>query len=356
MTETLTEIPYLRNIGLIVTYKCQVACPHCIIEAGPHRKEETLLDDALSWIEQIANYRHGFIKVLSLTGGEPFYDIKKIAAISSYGEENGLFVSAVTNAFWASTAKKAVNTLKSVPSIKMMAISADVYHQKEIPFERVKNAIKAAQKLDIPFQIGVCTENKEDEEYNKIIQKLEDITEPDNIKTAITFPVGRATAINAPKYATSFDPPISACSSGSSPIIFPNGNVIGCIGPVIDIKCTHPLLLGNIKKQSLEEVLDESEINPIYHAIRIWGPRKFISLAKEAGLTQYLPKEYVKDSICHACYSLLSNSEIRRFLQALGHDPEFRRKVAYARLYYLRENRMFELIKNELLKQSPNSV
>jgi MoaA/NifB/PqqE/SkfB family radical SAM enzyme len=355
MSENLPEMPYLRNIGLIVTYKCQVACPHCIIEAGPNRKEETELEDAFDWIKQIANYRNGYIKVLSLTGGEPFYDVKKLAMLSAFGEENGLLVSAVTNAFWALTPKKAVNTLKSVPSIKMMAISADTYHQEEIPFERVKNAIAAAKKLEIPFQIGVCTENQEDKEYKQIVQKLEAITESDKIKTAITFPVGRALKTSKYKYVTSVNPPISACSAGSSPIIFPNGNIIGCIGPVINIKSTHPLLLGNLKKRSLKEILDDSEINPIYHAIRIWGPIKLISLAAEAGLTRHLPKKYVKDSICHACYALLSNDNIITFLQTLAHDPDFKRKVAYARLYYLGENRMFELMKNELLEQNVNA-
>ncbi|HDQ05209.1 MAG TPA: radical SAM protein [Candidatus Bathyarchaeota archaeon] len=87
MSENLPEMPYLRNIGMVVTYKCQVACPHCIIEAGPHRKEEVKLDDASKWIEQIANYRNGYIKVLSLTGGEPFYDLNKLAALSSFGEK-----------------------------------------------------------------------------------------------------------------------------------------------------------------------------------------------------------------------------------------------------------------------------
>ena len=352
----LPEMPYLRNIGLIVTYKCQVACPHCILEAGPNRKEQIQLNEAFNWIEQIANYRNGYIKVLSLTGGEPFYNLKKLATISSFGEQHGLLVSAVTNAFWASSPKKAVNTLKDLPSIKMMAISADAYHQKEIPFTRVKNAIHAAKKLDIPFQIGVCTENQQDKEYQKIVHKLKKIVEPDQIKTAITFPVGRALNMHNTNYVTSRDPPISACSAGSSPIIFPNGNIIGCIGPVIDIKYDHPLLLGNLRKLSLKMILDNSEINPIYHAIRIWGPKKLISLAHDAGLTKYLPKEYIKDSICHACHSLMSNNKIREFLHSLADKPEFKRKVAYARLYYLREARMFELMRDELNNQSPELI
>jgi len=349
MSENLPEMPYLRNIGLIVTYKCQVACPHCIIEAGPNRKEQLKIKDAQDWINQIANYRDGYIKVLSLTGGEPFYDIDNLQKISSFGEEKGLIVSAVTNAFWATTLETAIKTLKKLPSIKMLAISADAYHQEQIPFERVENAVNAAKELEIPFQIAVCTENQNDEEYLKVIKKLENVTESDKIKTAITFSVGRAKKIGTSKYITSSDPPFSACSAGSSPIVFPNGNVIGCIGPVIKIKDDHPLLLGNLNEKSLRKILDDSEINPIYHSIRIWGPRKLITLANEAGLTKYLPKKYVKDSICHACYSLVSNSRIRSFLQALSHDSEFKRKVAYARLYYLRENRMFELMKEELL-------
>ena len=351
MSENLPEMPYLRNIGLIVTYKCQVACPHCIIEAGPDRKEETRLDDAFNWMNQIADYRNGYIKVLSLTGGEPFYDIEKLKALSSFGEQKGLLVSAVTNAFWALTPQKATKILKELPSIKMLAISADVYHQKNIPFQRVKNAIRAAKKLDVPFQIGVCTENQDDSGYQNMIKKLQKITQPDKIKTAIVFPVGRALNITNPKYVTSDEPPISACSAGSAPIIFPNGNILGCIGPVIDIKFANPLLLGNLNNTSLEEILNRSEINPIYHAIRIWGPKKIISMIKEAGLGKNLPTKYIKDSICYACYSLMANTEIGKFLESLANEPEFIRKVAYARLYYLRENRMFELMKGDLLKQ-----
>jgi len=356
MSEELPEMPFLRNIGLIVTYKCQVACPHCIIEAGPNRKEEIQLKDAFDWIEQIAKYRKGYIKVLSLTGGEPFYDIKKLKQLSTFGKDSGLLVSAVTNAFWASTAKEAVKTLEELPAITMLAISADVYHQSQIPFKRVKNAVDAAKKLGIPFQIGVCTENQQDKEYKKTVKKLKEIVRPDQIKTAITFPVGRALKLNETKYETSSEPPISACSAGNSPIIFPNGNVVGCIGPVIDIKNEHPLLLGNLRNSSLNTILDNSETNSIFHAIRIWGPKKLVSLIHEAGLQKHLPKKYIQNSICYACHSLMSNKAIKNFLFNLNEDFEFKRKVAYARLYYLRESRMYELLKTQLTKYESELV
>ena len=67
-------------------------------------------------------------------------------------------------------------------------------------------------------------------------------------------------------------------------------------------------------------------------------------MKSEAGLSQYLPEIYIKDSVCHACYDLMSNNHIVEFFAELADDFEFRRKVAYARVYYLKETRMVELM------------
>ena len=88
----------------------------------------------------------------------------------------------------------------------------------------------------------------------------------------------------------------------------------------------------------------------------MWGSKKLVTIAQEAGLTQYLPKKFIQDSICYACHSLMSNKKIKEFLYTLAEKPEFRRKVAYARLYYLRESRMYELMKDELNKYSPELI
>jgi organic radical activating enzyme len=345
MDDNLPEMPFLRNIGFVMTYKCQVSCPHCIINAGPHRKEEMSLADAFDWIRQISAYRNSYIKVLSLTGGEPFYNFENLKKISSFGEEQDLLVSVVTNAFWASTIDQAVKVLKELPAIKMLAISTDAYHQESIPFEKVKNAVYATKVCDIPYNIAVCTENEEEKEYKKILSMLYEITEPETVTTAVTFPAGRALErLGTLKHHTTEEPPKSACSAGSSPMVFPSGKVIACIGPVIDIDIPHPLMLGNLRDRCLDEILDDAELNPILHAIRIWGPRKLISILRESGLVEHLPDVYVKDSVCNACYNLMSNSKITEFLTQLAKDSEFAQKVAYGRAYYLNETRMAELL------------
>ena len=102
--------------------------------------------------------------------------------------------------------------------------------------------------------------------------------------------------------------------------------------------------MGNLRENSLHEILDNAELNAILHTIRIWGPRKLISLIEERGLIEYLPDRYIKDSVCNACYSLMSNVNIVNFLKQLAEDLEFIQKVAYARVYYLNETKMLELI------------
>lgn len=338
------ELPFLSNIGFMLTYKCTVACPHCIVEAGPHRKEEMDLEQCLAWIKQASAYRNEHIKGLALTGGEPFYNVENLTQISAYGKALGFIVSVVTNAFWASTKDEALNILSQLPAVQMISISTDVYHQKSIPFDYIKNAIGAAQELGRLYNIAVCTDNEEDQQYKKIIGDLKAIGENDRIRVSITFPVGRAQkkAYHF-SYRTESEPTASACSMASSPIIFPNGNVIACIGPLLTLPPTHPMFLGNVQQEILPEILDRSELNLVLHTIRVWGPHKLVSLLRQNGLDALLPKEYICDCICDVCFKLLSDKKIVEALKEILQDKQIKETIAYARLYYLNETTMAEL-------------
>ncbi|MGD8718182.1 MAG: radical SAM protein [Candidatus Zixiibacteriota bacterium] len=338
------ELPFLKNVGLVVTYRCQVACPHCIIEAGPHRTEEMRLNDAFSWTRQIADYRGGHTQILSLTGGEPFYDLELLREISAFADARGLLVTVVTNGFWAESAGAALGVLRGVPAVRAMALSTDEYHQIHIPLDRIKNAVFAARECGVPFNVNVCTPDPKAPAFLAIRDELLGFVDADDLNTTVTFPVGRAgRELPDLSYETSADVPRSACSVGGSPIIFPNGDVIACIGPVITLRPPHPLWLGNVRERPLDEILDAAEENAVLHAIRVWGPRRLVAEVQAAGLGGYLPEEYVSNSICHLCHYLMSHERIRAFLEELTADADFVEDVAYARIHYLDEYRMVEL-------------
>jgi len=332
------EIGFLTNMGLMMTYRCQIACRHCVVEAGPHRTEEVDLAEARGWVAQMAAYRKGRVQMLSLTGGEPFYTANKLAEISDFAANLGLVVSVVTNAYWATSPDASLQTLRSLRGICMIGISADPHHQRVIPFDRVVNAIGAAESCGIPHRVLVATESETDPDYLSFLDGLKRFTSEDTITTVITFYAGRALVkIDANRYQWTQEPCPWACTAVGAPIMFPDGRVIACIGPLIELRARHSLVLGNLREEPLAAILDRAENNSVLHAIRVWGPRKLVEKLRESPIASELPRAYVRGSTCDVCYKLFSNPTISAHLERLNDDAGFKRYVAYGRTYYLND-------------------
>jgi pyruvate-formate lyase-activating enzyme len=338
------ELPFLNTIGFMLTYKCPISCPHCIAECGPHRKEEMSLIDCMYWIDEARAYKGTNIQGLALTGGEPFYNTEKLAHISYFARKRNFVVSVVTNAFWATTRSRALRILQDLPSIQMISISTDVYHQQFIPFTYIANAIWAAKQTHKLFLISVCTENLNDQDYLRILDDLRDIGVENRVRTVIAYPAGRGKNLQGDgRYESAKDPMKVACSTASSPIVFPDGKVCACIGPVLTLKEKHPLVLGDLRKQSMQNILNNAEMNPILQVIRIWGPGKLISLFEKYGYGDRLPETFLANTACDICYKLMSQPDLVKILQnIIEKDDELRLEIAYARVYYLEETKMVE--------------
>jgi organic radical activating enzyme len=337
------EGSFLKNVGFMLTYKCNICCPHCIVEAGPHRKEVIDLTEACDWIKQAREYRGGYILALALTGGEPFYDMGLLKKIAEYASSLGFIVSAVTNAYWATTPQIAEKTLEEVPAIQVLSFSTDPYHIKSVPFKNIENAIRASKKLGRLYAISVCTDNEQNPQYKQIITSLNAMGEEANTKTALTIPVGRAQ-----KYATHLrfeytqTPSEGACTAANYPVIFPDGTVLACNGPAIGIQQPHPLYLGNLRQEKLQTILGRAETNSYVHIIRMWGPRKLAQLLTERGQEHLLPDQFIKGSQCDTCYKLFTDKEIINALNTILQDKKIIDLIAYGRLYYFNEATMLQ--------------
>jgi organic radical activating enzyme len=345
MIENQTDdVPFLSNVGIMMTYKCTIACPHCIVQAGPSRTEEMALESTLAWLDQIKAYRNGFVCGISLTGGEPFYNLEHLIKVADYSRKLGFITTVVSNAYWATSKQVALSVLSKCDSIQMISISTDLSHQKFIPLEYVKNAIWAAKKLKKLYNIAVATESENSPEYLNLVDDILDFADVDSINTSIILPVGRAEKeIDPNLFNYSSTPGESACPMASFPIIFPNGKVIACIGPPITLPKTNPLYLGNLNDETLSDIFDRAEKNYILHAIRTYGPKVLVNLLQKAGYEHLLPKRYIEEAICDVCYKLLSNNEINDVLHKLiENDSDFKLKVEYGRLYHMNESEMIQ--------------
>ena len=336
-------LPFLSTLSFMLTYKCPISCPHCIVDAGPKRKEKMALGSVLGWIEEAAAYRNGSIKAIALTGGEPFYDLEFLRLVSNYAFDARFAVSATTNAYWATSLEQALDTLKLLPAIQTVSVSTDVYHQQFITIDHISNAIRAAEALGRKFNVAVSTDNEEDERYRSIMDRLRRIVEPENVRTTVTFPAGRAKKhTHALHYRTTHEPASSPCSMSNAPVVFPNGRVMACIGPIQTLSASCPMNLGNLRCESLAGILDRAETNPLLHLVRVWGPHKMISVLKAYGYENLMPTTYICNSHCDICFKLLSDSHIARLLRNILNEPENRAILAYARMHHLHEPDMIQ--------------
>lgn len=345
----VNEFPFLCNVGLLLTYKCTIACAHCIVQAGPDRKEEMPLKSAIKWLDEIKDYGDNRILAVSLTGGEPFYNLDHLIQIADHANSLDLAVSVVSNAFWATSKEEAKRILAMCSSIRMISVSTDIPHQKSIPFENVKNAIWAAKKLGMLYRIAVTTENLASPEYLELMDEILEITDIEFVSPTITLPIGRAERFrNNENYKFVKEPPASACSMASFPIIMPNGDIIACIGPPIAMPRNNPLYLGNLYENSLKTILDKAELNHLLHAIRTFGPKELIALLQKHNYHHLLPKQYIGGAICDICHKLFSNQGISELLSDLvKQDAEFRKKTELGRYFYLGESQMLERITSD---------
>ncbi len=296
------------------------------------------LEEALDWILQVSSYRNNYILSLGLTGGEPFYDLDRLEIISTHARRLGLFVTTVTNAFWAPTKERALEVMQRMKGIQLISLSTDADHLKLIPIDNIKNAAWAARETGHLYDLAICTASKTDPSFLQLVEDLRASGEEEHIKVTITAPVGRAQNLKEHlNFATESLPAGGGCDLASSPLVFPNGKVIGCTGAFVALPPTHPMVLGDLRQESLETILDRSESNPYVHAMRLWGPYGLYAILKEHGFGNLLPKEYIKDCPCDACFKLFTNRQIVKALDAFMCDDEMLKLIACGRAVYLDE-------------------
>jgi hypothetical protein len=352
LPEPVPELPFLRYVGLMATLRCPVACPHCIVRAGPHRTEELPLAEARDWIRQVAAYREGWVKALGVTGGEPFCNLDLLGAIAEEAAAAGLVLSVATNAFWAPSRQEAIGVLEALPCLGVLTLSTDLYHLVSIPLDRIRNAADACDACDVPWSVSVCTQDEQAAEHLALMDRVLEFAPRDRIDVTYALPMGRAlTSLDRSRYPQSTHPPVCACMRGGAPVIFPDGRVLACIGPIIDLPPGHPLEFGSLTREPLAAIFDRAETNVLLHALRMWGPRHLIGMLRGAGLGEHLQETYIRECTCDACYNLLANPALAAALGDIARDPAFAREVAYARAVYVQEGQMLQAL--GLLSTSP---
>jgi hypothetical protein len=142
----------LSGLHILLTYQCNLECDHCFVWGSPWQNGTMTLKNIRRILHQAKNI--ATVKSIYFEGGEPFlyYPImlRGVLEAASAGFQVGL----VTNGYWATDTEDAVEWLRPfVGLITDLSISSDLYHWNEKVSLQAKNAMVAAQELDIPIGI-----------------------------------------------------------------------------------------------------------------------------------------------------------------------------------------------------------
>lgn len=139
--------------GLLLTYWCNARCAFCYVYSAPERGGWMRVADAVNlWrsLDRLAA-NHGKKMRIHLSGGEPFGDWPRLLSIARTAHDAGLTLleKVETNAFWATSDGVTRARLEQLDALGMerLVVSADVYHQEFVPFERAARCVEIARKV-----------------------------------------------------------------------------------------------------------------------------------------------------------------------------------------------------------------
>lgn len=319
-TTNLTALMQKRRFaGIILTYKCSIACRHCCFACSPNKPDVFISkDDAVEYLREFWQLD----RVIHIAGGEPFTFYERLLEIVQEASRLGVpphFVE--TNASWCVSDELTEKRYQELKSAGLLGIyiSADMYHQEFVPSDRVRRGIRIALEIFGSENVAAASADSDFEALAEITTDEERLRE--RVLSGPPVLVGRAARslahyldkrpiqeldLHSPwgTYRTSWD-------FNWEIHVDPYGNVQTNCGVVLFNAQKHPLAAYFLSGKFKED-------NPIAKVLCEQGVWGLLKLAEEHGYQR-------KDSYYQKCYFCF---ELRSFLRP--HFPEF---LAPAEIY-----------------------
>jgi len=301
----------VRTVAIVYTYKCTAKCSHCCLECGP-------MQDAVVAFELaercIVNMAEKGCEQVNFTGGECLLFAEDILRLARNARALGLRTGIATNAFWASSANSTANLLSSLSEagVQDLVVSSDSFHQEYIPLENVLRIVDEAGEYGITVQVEVHRRGARDSQLEEIGETLKEHTR--NIKVSSTGPFGRWAQYRYRLGHAQRDR-IDVCQSVFDLSVLPNGDVYPCcsgaLGGIIRKEQPSLLLLGNVSRSSLGDIIERAQESVLLNALRICGPNGLLDLWCNDAALQDLPPRFC--GICDLCIAVCTTLP--------NHDP-----------------------------------
>ncbi len=143
--------------GIMLSYRCQCGCRHCVYACGPRWKDwfaKEKLENLFRGMREASPHINGF----HLAGGEAFLNFELLLFAAEKAISLGIPIEYVeTNAGWCQepeAGREKLLALKEV-GLRSLLISVSPFHAETIPLKRTICAIRTAERIFGPSNIIV---------------------------------------------------------------------------------------------------------------------------------------------------------------------------------------------------------
>jgi hypothetical protein len=135
------------DLGLILTYKCQCECAHCIYNCGPAWGDWMKPEQIRAALEATLIWERPY--QVHLTGGEAFLKFPLLLEATEIAVELGISVYVETNAGWCVGEELVERRLRALrqAGMRSILISCSPFHGESIPLEHTELAIRKAWQI-----------------------------------------------------------------------------------------------------------------------------------------------------------------------------------------------------------------
>lgn len=315
-------------LAIILSDKCNAECDICCFSCSPRRDKHMPLESVLSIISEAAYFRDNsfpHLTKIGFSGGEPFLDFNDLLASIKCGAENGFRVSCVSNGFWATDYKRTKQMLgKCMQSgLKKLSLSCDVYHNKFVPIENIKNILLASKEFGLSVEIGSII-NYSTSDLGYIYSELKELMVGVPHLVSSCLPAGAALQ-NIEKSDYIYDNNILNfpiyCHDLSYLSIQLDGSVFPCCS---QIYLSDELKLGNINHDSFETLYKNYNSNLHIRILKKYGLSWYIDIADKLQYRDFSKEKFV--SKCHICSEIFTDPD---FMTLISDDLECLKREIY---------------------------
>jgi radical SAM family protein len=184
-------MPYrLESLAILRSWRCDMACRHCVFSSSPKLRDELPLSTALDAMSELT--RVSTLRRIGVTGGEPFLDFAGLCALAEHATKLGLAFRVVSNGSFATSdavAERLLSVLKQY-NLEAVCFSWDHFHQEFSSADRIRTALRACRRLGVSTKLtAVVTESHR---LSDSIDSLGDEAFGVPISQVKCLPVGRA--------------------------------------------------------------------------------------------------------------------------------------------------------------------